>query len=423
MRIPSIEELKLQITDRRTLASIDEVLSCFYSGNLRSAVVMLYVTVISDLYFKLCYLDDIYGDTAAQSIRKKIETEWENHPNSPSWETQIFDQCKSQNKILTSTSRTHIEKLQSERHLCAHPTIVDSERLYHPNAANVQGLIIDMLREVLCRPAFLGKQFFVAFTNDIAEHIDSFATLQELTNYVEAKYLSRINNKFEEYQLFKKLWPLVFRLEDERAESYREASYSVLSRLFERNQAFILSKFHEDADDYMHITIKNESCLEAFVKFSNEYRGVYQAMPNEFKQMLINELSSKKNIKAIAFCTSDNPIQHYQQHINDISIASAKYIYNFLKKSESESIAIDFIIELYGTSSSFNRSDECFEEFIDPMLAQMSESQILEVIRLSNKNNQIYGRNKFSKSKNKIKEAMNKFDPNFDYSPYNHFRS
>ena len=49
MKIPAIEELKLHISDPRTKVSMDEVLSSFYSGNMRSAIVMLYATVVSDL--------------------------------------------------------------------------------------------------------------------------------------------------------------------------------------------------------------------------------------------------------------------------------------------------------------------------------------------------------------------------------------
>ena len=34
---------------------------------------MLYVTVIADLYYKLCDLADIYDDSGAKNIRAKIE--------------------------------------------------------------------------------------------------------------------------------------------------------------------------------------------------------------------------------------------------------------------------------------------------------------------------------------------------------------
>ena len=57
MKLPAIEELRANVQDTRTCEAIDEVLSCFYSNNLRSAIVMLYATVISDIFYKC---NDLY---------------------------------------------------------------------------------------------------------------------------------------------------------------------------------------------------------------------------------------------------------------------------------------------------------------------------------------------------------------------------
>lgn len=68
MKIPAIEELKLHISDPRTKVSMDEVLSSFYSGNMRSAIVMLYATVVSDLYYKIRDLVDIYNELSKVDV-------------------------------------------------------------------------------------------------------------------------------------------------------------------------------------------------------------------------------------------------------------------------------------------------------------------------------------------------------------------
>ena len=73
MKIQAIEKLKLHLSDNRTRICIDEVLSCFYSKNMRSAVVMLYVTTISDVYYKLCDLVEIYNDTTAKAIKDNVK--------------------------------------------------------------------------------------------------------------------------------------------------------------------------------------------------------------------------------------------------------------------------------------------------------------------------------------------------------------
>lgn len=424
MRIVAIEELKAQITDQRTRVSMDEVLSCFYSDNLRGAVVMLYVTIIADLYYKLCDLADIYNDPGAKSIRAKIEKEWEEKPTSSRWETTILEDCHEANKVLTSISYRHAIELRQERHSCAHPVIDVTEGLYHPNQAKVQGMIIDMLREVLCRPNFLGKEFFDVFIDDIAIHNDSFASNKELAKYIQEKYLSKINNINEEYELFKKLWKFVFRLDDDSAKKNRLANYTVLLRLYERNESGFNQKIKNDANYYENNTsLGNRVLLELIVKSFNEYRSLMEVMTTSFHTELENKLTIEENqdIKAIAFYLSTDLKEYCRDQAGKINGDNLRYMQDFLKKETPISSVIDVSIDVYGESYSYDRADECFNYLIEPMLAQMSDKQLAEVIQVSDKNDQIYGRRAFKDSRCKIKDAMNKENPDFDYSPYNNF--
>lgn len=86
------------IHDSRSKESMKEVLSCFYSDNLRSAVVMLYATVVSDLYYKITDLVAIYNDTGAEEIKKYVDDEWQFHPKLPTWETEMPKRCREKNK-------------------------------------------------------------------------------------------------------------------------------------------------------------------------------------------------------------------------------------------------------------------------------------------------------------------------------------
>ena len=420
MRIVAIEELKCQITDQRTRVSMDEVLSCFYSDNLRGAVVMLYVTVIADLYYKLCDLADIYDDSGAKNIRATIEKEWKEKPASSQWETTILEDCHNANKVLTSISYCHAKELRQERHSCAHPVIGVTEGLYHPNQARVQGMIIDMLREVLCRPNFLGKGFFDVFTDDIAIHNDSFASNKELAKYIQEKYLNKINNMNEEYELFKKLWKFVFHLDDDSAQKNRLANYTVLLILYERNESDFNQKIKNDADYYENNTsLGNRDLLELIVKCFNEYRSLIGMMTTSFHTELENRLEGEENqdIKAIAFYLSTD-LKELKEYCRDqarnIHGNNLRYMQDFLKKETSVSSAIDVSIDVYGKSRSYDRADECFDYLIEPMLTQMSDKQLAEVIQVSNSNDQIYNRRAFNASLRKIKDAMNKENPDFD---------
>ena len=95
--ILSIEELRQKIVHPKTRIAMDEVLSCFYSNNLRSAVVMLYSTVVSDLYYKLLDLKNLYEDKGAIAIINEIEEEKKTNPKSSAWEITMPQRCLEKN--------------------------------------------------------------------------------------------------------------------------------------------------------------------------------------------------------------------------------------------------------------------------------------------------------------------------------------
>ena len=87
----------------------------------------------------------------------------------------------------------------------------------------------------------------------------------------------------------------------------------------------------------------------------------------------------------------------------------------------SRAEAIDFAINLYVNSYQFDFADDYYDNMIDPILSEMTESQLVSLIDGSDRNNQIYDRRKCTSSRFRIKEALRKKNPNFDYSPYTNF--
>lgn len=62
MNSPHIDTLVEQINNSKTREYFSEVLSSFYSGNYRSAIVMLYPCVICDLVYKIKEMKEYYKD-------------------------------------------------------------------------------------------------------------------------------------------------------------------------------------------------------------------------------------------------------------------------------------------------------------------------------------------------------------------------
>ena len=421
MRIPAIEELMNHIPDARSKEGMKEVLSCFYSDNLRSAVVMLYATVVSDLYYKICDLVSIYNDAGAKDIKDYVDNEWHVHPKSPAWETEMPRLCREKNKVLKNDSYAHFCHLQDERNLCAHPVITEND-LYRPSAATVQGFIVDMLSGIICKPSFLSKDLVDRFTDDIENASQSFPDNKSLQDYITSKYLVKIDNEREEYDLFRKLWKFVFKNTDDKSKANREANQSILCLLYERNQHYFDQQIkQEEAYFGESVALDCKSCTKTFILFVNEHRSVLNAMPADFQIKLKQKVDSLANLKAIAFCLSDDPLQHAKSVDNAIGSSVAAYIFDYLSINVSRAEAINFAIDLYAHSHSYNLADDYYDNMIDAILSEMTEAQLVSLIECSDKNGQIYDRRKFYGSKCRIKEALRKINPQFDYSPYTKF--
>lgn len=421
MRIPSIDELMNHIHDARSKESMKEVLSCFYSDNLRSAVVMLYATVVSDLYYKITDLVAIYNDTGAEEIKRYVDDEWHDHPKLPTWETEMPKRCREKNKILTNESYAHFCHLQDERNLCAHPVITRHD-LYRPSFATVQGFIVDMLTGILCKPSFLSKRLIDTFTDDIESASKIFPNEEGLKRYINAKYLEKIDNESEEYGLFKSLWKFTFKNTDDRSKENREANLSILTLLLERHQQFVESMIKKDAEYYCaSVNIDDSYCIKSFIRFVNVYPSVYSSMTYDFKMKIEQKINAKSNLQAMAFFLSGNSLVHAMNFDGSVGVDVGIYMYDFIKTNVGDADAKDFAIRQYGEVGNFNAADEYFDNLIEPILGDMSEEQLVKLIEYSNNNGQIFGRRKFPNSKRLIKNYMSMKNPQFDYNSYVNF--
>lgn len=252
MSNPIIEKLQNNIQDLRTAEYFSEVLSCYYSGNLRSAVVMLYATVICDLVYKLEELKDIYNNDGAKQILEHIETEQAANPKSTDWEKKFPEECMKSHKILTSADYNNFCALQQLRHLCAHPVLNEGRKLYKPNCDIVLGHIRNMLEGIFIKPAFQIKELFNIFINDIA-NIKDILLDKQFEHYVITKYLDKFNNPELEYHIFKNLWKFVFKLTDDDCNRNRNANIRVIELLIKRHNDIILSQFEKDRDFLLKI--------------------------------------------------------------------------------------------------------------------------------------------------------------------------
>ena len=424
MNNPIIEKLQTSIQDKRTAEYFSEVLSCYYSGNLRSAVVMLYATVICDLIYKLEELRDIYNDTGARQILEDLERQQSSNPKSTDWEKDIPERCRNENKILTTADYSNFCSLQQLRHLCAHPVLGENKELYHPNSDIVLGHIRNMLEGVFVKPAFQTKALFDMFVEDLANIKDVLIKYDEINKYVEIKYLDKFNNIELEYYLFKNLWKFVFKLTDTNCETNRKINCLVLRILTERHRDILLEKFEKDREYFSrNIDESNFDLLKKLIKFFNIHPDFFGKLTKD-KQIQIESIIEndiKHDFKSLALFKTDNIVNH----IFNASFSRHKtgtYLFKYLYFMENVQTAFDYCIKLYASSLSFNEADWRFEDFIQPYIKEFSLNQLEEIVRAVNSNDQLYGRMKAVSSNKIVRHRILEMNNDFDFSIYPNFK-
>lgn len=427
--ILSIEELRQKIVHPKTRIAMDEVLSCFYSNNLRSAVVMLYSTVVSDLYYKLLDLKNLYKDKGAITIINEIEKEKKTNPKSSTWESIMPQRCLEKNKIIHADDVVHYESLQKERNLCAHPVIDDNDDLYRPNSAYVQGLIINMLQGLLCKPSFISKDLFNIFINDIEYVSNSLMDDDKVVKYIEAKYLNKIDNPQEEYLLFKPLWKIVFLLEDEECNKNRIVNYKVLLKMMERHKDFFLHQIHTIPADFFTDRSRTElseknimtSRWGVLIQFLNKYPQVQDAILPEFNITLEQIIKENSTLSYIALYNKGNQFEHILtciKHRQHICFSGILYLSDFIKSNYSLEEYNNFAITMYGYSYNFELANWIFNFIIASVIGTFTSDQLRTLLEYMNKNGQIYDSYAFPNACRMIKERLNTIDSKFDFTPY-----
>lgn len=416
IRIQEIEELRDRIQIPETREYMDEVLSNFYTGSYRSAIVLLYITVLRDIYCKLESLRDLYNDHQAEKILDKIDKKLVNSPKNSDWEVNLVDQSNQGEKIVSDIAREHIESLRKERNICAHPVKGPGDSLYRPSRDVVKAFIVMMLDEVLARPPFLTDRFADRLSDHIEENRLNGLSVEDSTALVMRKYLDYITDPTGQYLIFKYLWKLAFFLDDERSILNCKYTSAVLCKMYSQS----IEPMVEDEISYFSDKLNlNNNRLILLVHFFNQHREMFDEFPDEIKNTITRKVQSCKEIHRIAFFyeSIDEKIKSLLLECRD-DVTNAEYILRMISEVKGCNEAINFATELFSRAPSFSVSGEYFANFVRPMIQSMDKTQLDKLLQVMDNNSQIYKNFELSQYIDTIKEQYISLNEAMDLSSH-----
>ena len=393
------------IYHQKTKEYFEEVLSSYNHGNYRSAVVMLYTVVICDLVFKLTDLRDVHSDEKAKKILEDLELEKEENPVSPTWETELIEKSFREAKILENDVYTHITTLKKYRNLSGHPVLNSLEILYRPNEEMTRSLIINVLEGLLNKHPLLTKNVFVPFMLEVERIKNDFPTEERLETYLESKFLVHFNEELVEY-IFKHLWKIVFKNNEERERKNRAINYRVLLIIYKKYEQILYEFIRKESAHFSDFLDGNAGIISKLVDFLAKYPNVYGELKDHTKEIIKNRIKSSKELTIKGTFLFDSIEEHFKHIDSRIHRRGAfynqPYIQTYLLRSDDISFLLssarevnvdlfyDLMISHYYHSGSYDSADFTFDSCIRPFYANFNKETMKLLLSNVNDNPQCY---------------------------------
>lgn len=163
----------MEIYFKKTREYFKKVVSSYSNENYRSAIVMLYSISICDILFKLQELKDMYNDSMAAKILKKVEDLRNNKDclSKSKWEKELVDEVYNETNLLDLESYTNLNHLYDYRNFSAHPALNENYELINPKKEITVVFIKSTLTNILIKPPIFIKNVLGMLTEDFYKMI------------------------------------------------------------------------------------------------------------------------------------------------------------------------------------------------------------------------------------------------------------
>jgi hypothetical protein len=428
MRDISIDEKIEKIHDRRSKEYFKEILSCYANENYRSAVVMLWSVAICDTVYKLQSLIETYGDTSAEAILREMTTIQENNPRSSEWEIKLIEEVHRRTNLLDPSEYENLRHLQQQRHLSAHPVLNASRELHQPNKITVRALVNNTLDGLLTKPPLYTQKVLDEFLRDLEEATPTFTTDEKLKIYLETRYLSRMPKNLE-LSIFKTLWKLVFRIDNDDCNRNRNVNLRALVLITNRHKHDIIEAVNADRDYYSNVAATGLP-IGCLVFYLARHHEIYANLNDDAKVKINHCVESETVGKTLGWFVKPSLEQHYEDVMQWIVGTEhpnfEEWQWSHLAKIQDtpqwETMFCKLLASYLGVSWSYDQSDKRFAVAVQPYLSLFNEETISFLLDKIEGNQQVYGRGRSYTDNRAVKAQIDQIFPNgYDLTPYTAF--
>lgn len=386
--LTDIDSMALVVRDPESKRLINEAISAYRGGALRSAIISTWIAVDYDIIVKARELS-ANGDASASTLVLQVDKAIKDQDKKLSQviESTLLAVAHNELQLFAPHEHEDLSRLQKDRHLCAHPAFTTEETLFQPTPELVRTHIVHALKHLLINAPLQGKSAIERFHTDLLS--PSFPVdPNNIGIFIREKYLNRAKDVMV-INLVKSLLSAPFGTESDKyigqkhqiARTLREISIAKQALYDSAARDHIARKFENIPDDLLLSVSSFLECDQRIWEWMTEptrirFRTLLQDANAEalkahsaFDTFSIPELAE---IISTRFDSFDQEVQ--------IGIISQNPIREFITPA----------IRIYGDSRGFRTAEIRGRSLIIPLAQLMSAGDIQAMLDVVKNNDQIY---------------------------------
>ena len=386
--ITDIETLLHQVRDLNSQNLIKDAISAYHGGALRSAVISTWNAVVNDIIVKARELHN-HGESTYKSFIDSLDNAIENDniQKKTKIERDILNTAKDNFQIITPHEYELLDRLKSDRNVCAHPSLVEDDQLFEPTPDLVRTHIVHALTILLIQAPLQGKSALSRFRSELLN--DSFPTTEnEVRKFVFLKYLIRSKDGFIENLVKLMIKSIFFEIDPDLANKKRKLSW-IMAEVYMRKPS-IFKKIVQNFFSQQFGVAEDRIVLGVFTLLGAE-PTIWEWIdkPNQMKVIgLIENCAYNDLEKSHAFDAYNVPglkpvLYKRLQNLNNVN--RYRIISDYLHED-----FISIALEVYSRSGSFRGAEAIGWNIIVPLSSKFKKDDVIRFIDAVLENSQVY---------------------------------
>ena len=384
----SLEELYLNCRNKSSQDHIKEAIDCYRAGAYRACIVATWIALVYDFIEKVNELS-LTGDKEAIKVKEKIENNRKENDISAflTFEKTILKKMTESFELLSPIERKILERLNEDRNLCAHPSMIGEGIPFEATAELARYHLTNVIDFVLSKPPVQGK----AALDNMFKKLDSdYFPIErnEIKIVLLEGPLGRAKESLNR-QFFKRVFYKY--ISSEGSSLTREKYQNTLVVFWELNKDIVEIEFSKYTQN-----IFDDNKKDTFFNICNLLANIPTLYPS---------LSELNKSKIRNYVLQDAPVYLLSllNSVNDLGAVIKQRIdclgdvelFEFILKYPDTSYkldnlrySIDKVIEHFGKSGGYRESEDRFKNILN-LGHILTENNINEIIEVSLKNHQI----------------------------------